>query len=171
MCPTKAFGQETLHRTSRVGTKHPLYGKSDSRPKLPAAATSTKTAKKRKHACVRVPTKRHAPCYPQGSHFHNVIIRYNVVLSEKADPPHDDFVKTEGNRPLCEMLTLERLAFECKRDRLVSYIPKALADLNADWEENEVMFKAIESDIPNGAGALHDLIARSSSQRINLFYV
>jgi hypothetical protein len=69
------------------------------------------------------------------------------------------------------MLTLERLAFECKRDRLIYYVPKALANLNADWEEKAVMFKAIESDITNGARALHDLIAQSSSQRINLHYV
>jgi hypothetical protein len=99
MCPTKAFGQEKLHRTSRVGTKHPLYGKSDSRPKLPAAATATKTAKKRKHSCVRVPMKRQVLCYPQGSDFYNVVIRYNAVLSEKADLARNDFVKTGESAP------------------------------------------------------------------------
>lgn len=94
-----------------------------------------------------------------------------MILSEKAGPACDGFVMRGGNQILGKRFTLERLAFEGKRDRPVRYISNALADFNASWKKNGVRFMAVESEIPDSAGAMHDLITQAASRNIDIHYV
>lgn len=104
----------------------------------------------------------------QGSSLRDVIMRYNVTLSEETFSVCNEFVKKEGNKPLKEMLKLEKVAFEGKRDRLVSYISKALAKFNADGEKNGGRFNVIESGISDGEREIHDFIAQAASRGVKI---
>lgn len=103
----------------------------------------------------------------QGSSLHDVIMRYNVILSEETFSACGEFVKKEGKQPLREMCKFEQMIFEGKRDRLVTHVSKALVDFNADWKKNGGMFKVVESGHPDSAGAF---IAQLASWNVNNHY-
>lgn len=107
----------------------------------------------------------------RGTDLYDVVMRYNFILSDKARFACDDFVKKEGNQPLSEMLKLEHVAYEGRRDRLVSYISKALADFNAHQKLKGGLFQAINPETSNSAGAIHELIGQAAPRNINIHYI